>query len=66
NGLAAVNKLEPMEYDQVYELADHSTVGAPSLTNADSQFSQLSKLTNSDTQLLAGQWAKTVRNRSVV
>ncbi|MFM7979027.1 MAG: tail fiber domain-containing protein [Candidatus Fonsibacter sp.] len=29
NGLAVINKLEPMEYDQTYELLDHYTTAAP-------------------------------------
>ncbi|MFM7988040.1 MAG: tail fiber domain-containing protein, partial [Candidatus Fonsibacter sp.] len=29
NGLVVINKLEPMEYDQIYELVDHYTTDAP-------------------------------------
>ncbi|MFM7987429.1 MAG: tail fiber domain-containing protein, partial [Candidatus Fonsibacter sp.] len=29
NGLVVINKLEPMEYDQIYELVDHYTTYAP-------------------------------------
>ncbi|MFM7982458.1 MAG: hypothetical protein ACKPKO_24365 [Candidatus Fonsibacter sp.] len=35
NGLTIINKLEPVEYDQIYELVDQYTRKYRSLTNAD-------------------------------